>query len=93
MTINKHNLVQAAAKDANITQAVAEKVIDSVFESISAAIAVGNEVKVSGFGTFSVKERAAHMGRNPQTKEEILIPASKTPAFRASTTLKSRVKQ
>ncbi len=83
--IGKGDLAQlVAAGMADTTQAQARKVIDAVFEQIAAATEAGNQVRVTGFGTFAVKDRAARTARNPQTGQPVEVPAKRVLAFRAS---------
>ena len=89
--MNKKELIAAAAAKAGTTQKDAENVINAALEILTAALAAGERVQVSGFGIFEVKTREARVGRNPKTKESINIPASKVPAFKASKTLKDAV--
>jgi DNA-binding protein HU-beta len=89
--MNKKELIAAAAAKAGTTQKDAENVINAALETLTAALANGERVQVSGFGIFEVKTREARVGRNPKTKEAINIPASKVPAFKASKTLKDAV--
>ena len=89
--MNKKELIAAAAVKAGTTQKDAENVINAALETLTAALANGERVQVSGFGIFEVKTREARVGRNPKTKEAINIPASKVPAFKASKTLKDAV--
>ena len=89
--MNKKELIAAAAAKAGTTQKDAEAVINAALETLTAALANGDRVQVSGFGIFEVKTREARVGRNPKTKEAINIPASKVPAFKASKTLKDAV--
>jgi len=85
-------MVEAVAKRAGVTKAEAARVLDAVISSITKALASGEKVTLTGFGTFEVRQRAARMGRNPQTGETIQIAAQRTPAFRAGKTLKDAVK-
>ena len=89
--MNKKELIAAAAAQAGMTQKDAERVINAALDSITAALAKGDRVQVSGFGIFEVKTREARVGRNPKTKEAINIPATKVPSFKASKTLKDTV--
>ena len=89
--MNKKELIAAAAAKAGTTQKDAEAVINAALETLTAALANGDRVQVSGFGIFEVKTREARVGRNPKTKETINIPAAKVPAFKASKTLKDAV--
>lgn len=85
-------MVEAVAKRAGVTKAEAARILDAVVSSISDALSSGEKVTLTGFGTFEVRQRAARMGRNPQTGETIQIAAQRTPAFRAGKTLKDAVK-
>ncbi|MBI2239806.1 MAG: HU family DNA-binding protein [Magnetospirillum gryphiswaldense] len=89
--VNKNDLVTAVATSAGLSKADAAKAVDGVFDAISGALAGGDEVRLVGFGTFSVSERAASEGRNPRTGETIKIPASKQPKFKAGKGLKDAV--
>lgn len=89
--MNKNDLVAAVADSAGLTKADAARAVDSVFDSISGALASGTEVRLVGFGTFNVAKRAASEGRNPRTGEKIKIPASKQPKFKAGKALKDAV--
>lgn len=89
--MNKNDLVTAVATSASLSKADAAKAVDGVFDAISGALAGGDEVRLVGFGTFSVSERAASEGRNPRTGETIKIPASKQPKFKAGKGLKDAV--
>jgi DNA-binding protein HU-beta len=93
MIMNKKELIAAAAAKAGTTQKDAEAVINAALETLTAALANGDRVQVSGFGIFEVKTREARVGRNPKTKEAINIPAAKVPAFKASKTLKDAVSE
>lgn len=89
--MNKTELIAAVAEKAGLTKKDAERVVSATFETITASLVKGDKVQVSGFGIFEVKAREARIGRNPRTKEEIKIPATKLPAFKASKTLKDAV--
>ena len=89
--MNKSELVAKVAENAGLTKKDAEKAINAVFSSIEKALVGGDKVQMIGFGTFEVKERAARKGRNPQTGNEIDIPASKNPVFKAGKALKDAV--
>jgi len=89
--VNKNDLVAAVADVASLSKADAMTVVDAVFDTITAALKTGDEVRLVGFGTFSVAHRAATQGRNPRTRETILIPASKQPKFKAGKGLKDAV--
>ena len=89
--MNKIELIAAVAEKTGMTKKDAERAVAATFESISASLAKGDRVQLSGFGIFEIKERSARVGRNPRTKETIEIPASRTPAFKASKALKDLV--
>lgn len=88
---NKAELIDAVAEATKSSKAAAGAALDAVIDAISAALAKGEEVRLVGFGTFSVKARAAGKGRNPATGEEIKIPASKSVRFKPGAQLKSEV--
>ena len=90
--MNKGELVEKMAKECELGKAVAEQVLASVFGAITDAMAAGDKVTLIGFGTFSVSERAAREGRNPQTGETMNIPAKKVVKFKAGTKLVDSVK-
>ena len=89
--MNKSELVAAVAESSGQTRADAGRAVDSVFDAISTTLKSGGEVRIAGFGIFSVSNRAASKGRNPRTGEPIDIPASKLPKFSAGKTLKEMV--
>ena len=89
--MNKTDLVAVVAQKTGLTKKDAERVVFATFETVTETIKAGEKVSVSGFGIFEVKTREARVGRNPRTKEEIKIPATKLPAFKASKTLKDSV--
>ncbi len=89
--MNKSELVDAIAQKGGLTKVDAAKALDATIESISEALKAGDTVTLVGFGSFSVKERAARTGRNPKTGEELKIPASKVPSFKAGKGLKDSV--
>ena len=89
--MNKADLVHALAEKTGSSQADAGKSLDAVIAVISEALAKGDEVKLPGFGTFQVADRAATEGRHPRTGEKIAIPASKQPKFKAGAELKRAV--
>ena len=91
--MNKAELITAVAQKSGLTRKDADKVVASVLESITETLASGEKVSLVGFGTFEVKERAAHQGINPSTKEPMQIPASKSPVFKSGKQLKDAVKQ
>lgn len=89
--MNKNELITAVAAGSGLSKTDAGSAVDSVFEAISNALKGGDEVRLVGFGTFSVTKRAASKGRNPQTGAEINIPASNQPKFKAGKGLKDAV--
>jgi len=89
--LNKTDLINSVSEKAEVTKKDAEKIINAVFASISEALAANEKVQLVGFGTFEVKERAARVGRNPQTGETINISAAKVPTFKAGKGLKDAV--
>lgn len=90
--MNKSELIDAIAESADISKAAAGRALDAMTTSITGALKKDDQVTLIGFGTFSVKERAARTGRNPQTGAEIQIKASKVPGFKAGKALKDAVK-
>ena len=89
--MNKNDLVAAVASSSGLSKADASKAVEATLGSITNALKGGGEVRLVGFGTFSVTNRAASEGRNPRTGERIHIPASKQPKFKAGKALKDRV--
>ena len=89
--MNKVELIAAVAAKAGLSKKDAEKAVAAVVASVEEALVKGDKVQLIGFGTFEVRERAARTGRNPQTKEEITIAASKQPVFKAGAALKKAV--
>ncbi len=89
--MNKNDLVAAVADSAGLTKADATKAVDAVFDNVTSSLQGGGEVRLVGFGTFSVVDRKATTGRNPRTGETIQIPASKQPKFKAGKGLKDAV--
>ena len=89
--MNKTDLIDAVASEADVSKAEAARVVDAVIDSITWALKKGDTVTLVGFGTFQVRERAARSGRNPKTGETIKIGASKNPAFKAGKALKDAV--
>jgi DNA-binding protein HU-beta len=81
--MNKAELVAAVATETEQSQTVVAKVLESTLKNVKSTLAEGGEVKLVGFGTFSVKERAGRAGRNPKTGEALNIAASKVPSFKA----------
>ncbi len=90
--MNKTDLVNAVAEKAELSKKDAGKAVDAIFESVTDSLKNGEKVQIIGFGNFEVRDRSARKGRNPQTGEEIQIPASKVPAFKAGKALKDAVK-
>lgn len=86
--MNKSELIDAIAASADIPKAQAGRALDAVIETVTEALKKDEQVVLVGFGTFSVKERAARSGRNPQTGEPISIPAAKIPTFKPGKALK-----
>jgi DNA-binding protein HU-beta len=91
--MNRADLVQALAEKTGSSQADAGRSLDAVMTVISETLAKGDEVKLPGFGTFQVIDRAATEGRHPRTGEKIAIPASKQPKFKAGVELKRAVSE
>lgn len=89
--MNKTELVAQVAGKLSISKKDAEAAVSATFEAITAALAAGDKVQLVGFGTFETKKREARMGRNPRTKENIEIPASTVPVFKAGKGLKDQV--
>ncbi len=92
-SVNKTQLIDKIAANADITKAAAGRVVDAMVASITESLQKGDDVALVGFGTFTVRDRAARTGRNPQTGKEIQIAAVKVPAFRAGKGLKDAVNQ
>ena len=89
--MNKSELIDAIAAGADISKAAAGRALDSMLGSVTDSLQKGEQVSLVGFGTFSVKERAARTGRNPKTGETIQIKAAKVPGFKAGKALKDAV--
>lgn len=89
--MNKADLIDAIAESSDISKAAATRALDATISSITEALKSGDTVSLVGFGTFSVKDRAARIGRNPQTGEPINIAAAKVPGFKAGKALKDAV--
>ena len=89
---NKQDLIAKVAETAELSKKQATLVVNTVFDTISESLANGEKVQIIGFGGFDVRERAERKGRNPQTGEEITIPASKVAGFRAGKAVKDAVK-
>lgn len=95
--MNKSELVQSLANQANLSKADAQRAVDALFSAedgiIAGALRNGDRVQITGFGTFETRTRKARTGRNPQTGQEIQIAASTSPSFRAGKGLKDAVKK
>lgn len=89
--MNKGDLIESVAGSAGLSKADAGRAVDAFIGSITGALKGGNQVSLVGFGTFTVKRRAARMGRNPRTGEAIQIKASNVPGFKAGKALKDAV--
>ena len=89
--MNKSELIDAVAESAGLSKADATKAVDAFASTVTSALKQGDQVTLVGFGTFTVRERAARTGRNPRTGASINIPASKVPGFKAGKALKDSV--
>lgn len=89
--MNKTELINAAAERSGVTKKDTEKVISATIDAITAALAAGDKVQLTGFGSFETKERAARVGRNPRTGEATEIAAARVPVFKAGKALKDSV--
>ena len=89
--MNKAELIAKIAEESKLTKKAAETALDAFMTTVEGALKKGEKVQLVGFGTFEVRQRAARKGRNPQTKAEIKIPASKAPVFKAGKALKDLV--
>ncbi|MBC3515125.1 HU family DNA-binding protein [Neobittarella massiliensis] len=89
--MTKTDLIAKVAEQTGLSKKDAEKAVSAVIDTVSDALVAGDKVQIVGFGTFEVRERSERKGRNPRTKEEITIPASKLPAFKAGKALKDAV--
>lgn len=89
--MNKSELIEAIAASADIPKAAATRALDAMIDAVTETLKKGDSVALVGFGTFSVKERAARTGRNPQTGAPINIAAAKVPGFKAGKALKDAV--
>ena len=90
--MTKTDLVEAIAEQTGMKKADSERALEAFLDTVSTALSRGQTVQVTGFGTFEVRDRAARKARNPQTGEEIDVPATRVPAFRAGKSLKDVVK-
>ena len=89
--MNKAELVSAVAEKTGMSKKDSEKAVNAAFDTITEALAAGDKVQLVGFGAFEVKERGARIGRNPKTKVEIEIPASRVASFKVGKALKEAV--
>ncbi len=89
--MNKAELIADVAAKAGLSKKDSEKAVNAALEAITASLQSGEKVQLVGFGAFEVKERGARVGRNPQTKEEIEIPASRVASFKVGKALKDAV--
>lgn len=90
--MTKADLVEHVARKADLTRKAAKEAVDAIFDAVADALKRGDKAVITGFGTFSVRKRAARTGRNPQTGKAIKISARKTPGFTAGKTLKRAVR-
>jgi DNA-binding protein HU-beta len=90
--MKKAEFIEAVASKSELTKQDAKKAVDTLFETITTTLAKGEKVQLVGFGTFEVRERSERTGRNPQTGEEMTIPATKVPGFKVGKELKEAVK-
>ena len=89
--MNKAELIAAVAEKTGLAKKDSEKAVNATFDAITESLTKGEKVALVGFGAFEVKERAARVGRNPQTKDEITIPASRVASFKVGKALKDAV--
>lgn len=89
--MNKTELIAAVAEKTGLERKESEQAVNAVFDAITEALAAGEKVSLLGFGAFEVKERAARVGRNPQTKEAMTIPAYRTAAFKVGKVLRDAI--
>lgn len=89
--MNKVKLVSSVAQKSGLSKKDSEKAVTAMLDSIVETVASGDKVQLVGFGTFEVRERQQRTGRNPRTREEIIIPASKQPVFKAGKSFKESV--
>ena len=91
--MNKTDLISLTAENAGLTKKDTERVVNAMLDAVSAAMARGEKVQLSGFGAFDVKNRKKRIGRNPHTKEAIEIPATRVPVFKPSKALQDIIKK
>ena len=89
--MNKTDLIAVAAESAGMTKKDTERVLNAAIDAITASLVKGERVVLTGFGTFETKDREARVGRNPHTKEAVVIPATRVPTFKPSKALKDNV--
>ena len=89
--MNKSELIATAAEKTGLSKKDTEQVLNTALDLITAALADGDKIRLSGFGNFEIKTREARIGRNPHTKEAVAIPATKVPVFKPSKALKDTV--
>jgi len=89
--MNKAELIAVVAEKASLSKKDTEKAVNSLVDAITESLQAGEKVQLVGFGVFEVKNRAARMGRNPKTKEQIDIPASSVPVFKAGKAFKDAI--
>ena len=89
--MNKAELIDAIAESADLSKASAARALDAALDALTKALKRGDSITLVGFGTFSVRKRAARMGRNPRTGETIKIKASKVPGFKSGKALKDAI--
>ena len=89
--MNKVELIAQIAEKSGLSKKDAEKALAATVDAITEAVSAGDKVQLVGFGSFEVKQREARVGRNPQTKEAIEIPATRVPVFKAGRALKDAV--
>lgn len=89
--MNKTELIASMAEKSQLSKKDSEKALNAFIKSVEEGLAKGEKIQLVGFGTFEVRERAERKGRNPQTKEEIVIPATKAPVFKVGKNLKELV--
>ncbi|MDP8978023.1 MAG: HU family DNA-binding protein [Actinomycetota bacterium] len=89
--MNKTELIDTTADNVGLTKADVHRTLDTVLDTITGAVRKGEKVALTGFGTFELRKRAARTGRNPQTGEQIRVPASKAPAFKPGKAFKDAV--
>lgn len=90
--MKKAEFIEAVASKSELTKQDVKKAVDALLETISTTLAKGEKVQLVGLGTFEVRERSERTGRNPQTGEEMTIPATKVPGFKAGKEFKEAVK-